>query len=429
MYTNGCWIADATGDTMLNGNGLNPGSFTNNWCSDITGIPDPHSNVFLPFPGDSTKYILFHQTGDVTMPNSVSSKLYYSLVDITHNSGLGEVIQKNVIAFQDTLDPGMGVCKHANGRDWWIVIFKDNTDLIYKVLLTPAGIASVTSQHLNMPPHNNYNGQPQFSPDGHKFAYHYKHGVTNAVIHEVRLFDFDRCNGMFSNGNLMSITDSSTGSGLAFSPNSQYLYFSSFRNIYQLNTDTSNVFASLQKVAVWDGYCYPYGFTCSVFWPMYLAADGKIYITSGSGLIDLNYINSPDSSGLACDVQQHALRIPCFSSRGNVLHPNYYLGPVIGSQCDTLAHVGIQQHEDEIQNFRLSPNPSNSFIKIIYLLPQNQSGVFEVYDLTGKIVFKQILSAWSSLQNYNLSFLEDGLYQCVVRSGNNITTKKLMIIR
>lgn len=39
MVSNGCWIADATGDTMQNGSGLLPNNFTNTWCDDISGIP------------------------------------------------------------------------------------------------------------------------------------------------------------------------------------------------------------------------------------------------------------------------------------------------------------------------------------------------------------------------------------------------------
>lgn len=31
MASNGIWIANATGDTMLNGGGLNPGGITPNW--------------------------------------------------------------------------------------------------------------------------------------------------------------------------------------------------------------------------------------------------------------------------------------------------------------------------------------------------------------------------------------------------------------
>ena len=171
MYTNGCWIADATGDTMQNGGGLNPGPFTSSWCGASIGIPDIYSSIILPWPGDSTKYILFHQTGNFNIPNSNSSELYYSVIDITLNGGLGAVTQKNQIAFQDSLSPGMTACKHANGRDWWIVILKDNSDILYKILLTPSGITNITNQHLGMPPHNNYNGQPQFSPDGTKIVF------------------------------------------------------------------------------------------------------------------------------------------------------------------------------------------------------------------------------------------------------------------
>jgi hypothetical protein len=65
------------------------------------------------------------------------------------------------------------------------------------------------------------------------------------------------------------------------------------------------------------------------FWFMYLAANGKIYISSGNGVVDYHYISYPDSAGMACDVHLHDLHLPCYSFRGNVYHPNYYLG------CDT----------------------------------------------------------------------------------------------
>ena len=50
MATNGCWIADATGDTMQNGGGLLPNSFSYDWCDATTGIPYSHTSVFLPHP-------------------------------------------------------------------------------------------------------------------------------------------------------------------------------------------------------------------------------------------------------------------------------------------------------------------------------------------------------------------------------------------
>ena len=57
MSSNGIWIADATGDTMMNGSGLNPGGITPNWTY---GLPLSANNIFSPYPNDSDKYILFH---------------------------------------------------------------------------------------------------------------------------------------------------------------------------------------------------------------------------------------------------------------------------------------------------------------------------------------------------------------------------------
>jgi hypothetical protein len=428
---NGCWIADSTGNQMLNGDNLNPNSFTNSWCTATTGIPIMHSSIILPFPGDSTKYILFHQTGNVNA-NNMSTEFYYTLIDITLNNGLGAVTLKNQIIIQDTLNDGINACKHANGRDWWIIVLKDHSDSVYKVLLTPFGITSVTTQSLGFTPHDGFNGQPQFSPDGTKFAYHQRIYGPNGhpVTHEIRYVNFDRCTGNFYSPQLISMVDYYSGYGLAFSSNSKYLYFSTWYKILQLNTDTTNISASLDTVANYDGYCYPDNQSCTDFWFMYLAADSKIYITSGSSVIDIHCISSPDSAGVQCNVQQHLIRTPCYTGRGNVLHPNYYLGPVIGSACDTLAHVGLQEHLEEIQNFQISPNPlQDGALKITYLLPQNKSGVFELFDTNGKVLFTQKLPEWSSLQYLYLPELSNGLYYCSITSGNSRMTQKLIVLK
>jgi len=52
MSSNGVWIADATGDTMMNGGGLNP-----SW--DVNAHPRGlliNGNIFLSFPEDSINY-------------------------------------------------------------------------------------------------------------------------------------------------------------------------------------------------------------------------------------------------------------------------------------------------------------------------------------------------------------------------------------
>ncbi len=428
MVSNGCWIADATGDTMLNGNGLNPNSFTNDYCDSFGGLPLPHGNIILPYPSNPDKYILFHQTGNYNN-NLISTELYYSEIDLSLNGGLGAVTAKNQIILNDNLSWGLAACKHANGRDWWIVTLKDMTTIIHKFLLDSSGITYMGTQNLGFPQPFNYNAtQSVFSPDGTKFAYTFGQGGTNP-FHDVRLFNFDRCSGNFTGLEYIALNDSSNGFSLAFSPNSKYLYHSSFQRVYQFNTDTSDIAASKATVAVNDVFYSPVPPFSTNFWLMYLAANGKIYISSGNGVVDYHYISYPDSAGMACDVHLHDLHLPCYSFRGNVNHPNYYLGcDTTQTTCPCLA-TGINEIKQHDFKFSVSPNPSNGSFKIIYLLPQNQKGVFDVYDITGKKVFSYYLPQWSTLQNFDLSFLGGGVYQCLIKSNGFITAKKLAIIK
>jgi hypothetical protein len=417
---------------MLNGTGLNPGMFTDSWC-DQNGpgaMPFSHANLIIPYPDDPTKFILFHQAGDYNMPGTVPSKLYYTIVDMTLDGGLGgvPVNQKNLIAITDTLSAGIAACKHANGRDWWVIAVKDSINLLYKILVTPNGITSISTQNFNFPVAYYNACQPVFSPDGKKFAY--TNLRTGALgFHDVRLFSFDRCTGMFDSLTYIYVPNE-PGFGLAFSSNSKYLYHSSFTKIYQLNTDTTDIPPSNTLVATYDGFIsgFPPNCCATDFWLMYLAANGKIYISSGSGVVDMHFINYPDSAGLACDVQQHALPLPCLSGRGNVNHPNYYLG------CDTTlgctpCYVGIEERGKHDFKFSVTPNPTSGNIKIVYLLPQNKSGVFEMYDINGKKVYEQRLPPWSTLQWITLPEVSEGIYSGVIKSGVEIASKKIVLIK
>jgi hypothetical protein len=349
MVSNGCWIADATGDTMMNGGGLIPNSFTNNWCNYYTGLPIPHDVLFLPFPDDSNKVILLHQSG-TSSSNFFSDGLYYTLIDKTLNNGLGAVVpgQKNIKLPQSDLIQGMAACKHANGRDWWIVVFEHNTDLIYVYLLTPSGVSLNNQQNLGITPNVLLGGQKTFSPDGRKFAHLYYDGITGAVNNYIRIFDFNRCTGQFSNKIEITYLEVEGGVGVAFSSDSRKLYFDTFHKIFQINLDTTNVAASMDTIAINDGYFSPYPPLQSDFWMMTPAPNGKIYISSGNSVIDLHYINYPDSNGVACDVQQHAVHLPCYSARGHVYHPNYYLGCDTTLGCPCLITTGLNDLTDMI---------------------------------------------------------------------------------
>ncbi len=424
MSSNGIWIANATGDTMLNGSGLNPGGITPNWPN---GLPLVGNNVIVPFPNDSSKYILVHHSAE--SHNGVYSpvnKLYQTIIDMNLDGGLGGVTLKNIAVINDTLNGGIGITRHANGRDWWIVMQKDSSDKVFKILLDATGTNMVSVQSLNFSPlpWGNF-AQLTFSPNGKKFI-----GSTYVPFvkeSSVVLADFDRCSGMFSNVQIINLTDSFYILGLAFSPSGKYAYACSSGYIFQVDTDSMTV----DTVAVYDGFISPGPSCCATqFWNMYLAANGKIYVTSGSSVQHITEINYPDSAGLACDVQQHAVALPgYYHLRAVPNHPNYYLGCDTTLGCPCLNFTGISEPGHHDFRFSIAPNPNNGSFKIVYLLPQNQSGILEVMDMKGRKVYSQQLAPWSTLQQVQLpANMAGGLYQCSITSGGERASLKLVVI-
>jgi len=85
--------------------------------------------------------------------------------------------------------------------------------------------------------------------------------------------------------------------------------------------------------------------------------------------------------------------------------------------------------DDEYQSFLIYPNPAKGSIEIIYQLPQNKSGMFELYDVSGKKVFTYTLPPWSTKQDFDLSFLSNGMYHAVITSDGFTKAEKLVLLR
>jgi hypothetical protein len=435
MYANGCWIADATGDTMQNGNNINPGSHSASYCNNFSGLNYPSMSAFLTYPGDTNLVLFVHHACNDGV-NINSDTLFYSIIDKRINNGLGAVTQKRLVARKalgSRVLPAMSIVQHGNGRDWWVVTVSKFSDSLDVSLFTPTGVINYPRKASGFSGVNNgYGGLNLFSPDGTKFAFRCGDSFsTGGGIAYTRVLDFDRCTGLFTNPRQLNDTVYTQIVLLNFSPNSKYLYSGNLNMITQINLDSVVLSTGLDTVCQITPYCWPYsGLTCNKFMNGYLAANGKIYISSANSMVEMNYINHPDSNGVACDVQQHALRLPCYVFRSHVFHPNYYLGPAIGSACDSLPHVGLQENLNQVQNFKLYPNPSpsSSEIKISYLLPQNKEGRFFIYDNVGKLMYNEYLPPWSTLQYIQLPTLANGVYTCIIRSNNNQQVQKLVIV-
>ncbi|MCX6292390.1 MAG: hypothetical protein NT126_11600, partial [Bacteroidetes bacterium] len=327
--SNGNFIANSQNDTMVNGSGLNPTSFTAQTPNDSLGLPLPQGNLIIPFPGDSMKYYLFHETFDDYGNTYCTLYLYYSVIDMVLDSGRGAVIQKNVILLSDSLVEGrLTACKHANGRDSWLICHQYNTNRYYKYLISPFGINGPYTQNIGVV--RGIWGQSVFSPDGNKFSYY------EPSLGDLDIMNFDRCTGSFSNLIHIAINDSAGIGGVAFSPNSQVLYVSSMNYVYQFDVTSTNVASTKTTVAIYDGYYSPQPPLATVFYLSQLAPDGKIYINCGNSTIDMHVINYPDSLGLSCNLCQHCIHLPTFNAFTIPNHPNYFLGAETGSLCDTV---------------------------------------------------------------------------------------------
>ncbi|MBK9514254.1 MAG: T9SS type A sorting domain-containing protein [Flavobacteriales bacterium] len=167
-------------------------------------------------------------------------------------------------------------------------------------------------------------------------------------------------------------------------------------------------------IAEWDTFYSPFPPFATVFDMAQLAPDGKIYISTSNGTLHLHVINNPDAPGLGCNMVQHQLELPRYFSNSLPNHPNYHLGPVDGSICDSLGvNVGLPERGPPIA-INAYPNPSNGRFTLSYAA-QPSAGVLEVRDLSGKLVRQERIPAWSTVHAVDLDDATSGLYLCKVR--------------
>lgn len=400
FYSNGIYIANAQNDTMMNGVGLNPGPWTS--TRDSFGLTLPQGNLIIPFPTDTTKYYLFHGTVDDYGNTYGSFYLYYSVIDMTLDGGLGAVVKKNVVLLNDTLVTGLlTACKHGNGRDWWMTCHEFGTNKYYKYLITDTGIAGPFFQNIGSV--RDIWSQCVFSPDGNWFAYYCP------LSGDLDVYEFDRCTGTFSNPINIIFNDSAVAGGVAFSAQSSVLYVSSMNYVYQFDMMAANIATSQTTVAVWDSFYSPSPPFATNFYLSHLAPDGKIYINCGNGTFDMHVINFPDSLGVACDLQQHSIHLPAKNAFTMVNHPNYFLNALAGSICDTL--TAVTNIKTGIGDVNVFPNPANRLLYVQWRGVNNlRKAELHVYNTMGQLMSLPFTVLKEEYFELNVSQLPTGIY-------------------
>ena len=402
FFSNGIWVKDKHGNILENGDSINAGNMADQHRE--YGYRVFNGAFFLPFPNDSNSCLLFHMFNEeLPTVGYTYQKLLYTKIDRTANNGLGKVIEKNtpLLVGDETLGfHHASTVRHANGRDWWIILPNQLEPIYYRFLLSPNGIEGPEIQEIGYPPYQPIQyelvGINLFSQDGSKYI---DHEMFKGEGFQV--FDFDRCTGMLSNPIKV---DYETGfevsngtSGIALSPSGRFAYMIYNRDykyrLVQYDLSASDIEASEVLLSECPGPVSPY--ECSFVMPM-LAPDNKIYIGAQIDTTSYHVIHYPDSLGLACDFEYGGFEIGKTPSFTPPYFPNYRLYDVPGSTCDTLgidAPVGTVAVEEQEEKAALDiyPNPSSGEVHIRYGGLSGKDGQVEVFNLQGQRIKSLVL--------------------------------------
>ena len=158
-----------------------------------------------------------------------------------------------------------------------------------------------------------------------------------------------------------------------------------------------------------------------------LGPDNRMYINCGNGTLDIHRIEYPDSAGLACDVQQHSIHLATYNAFTIPNHPNYFLGSIPGSPCDSLTPVA--EIKNNIIPIRINPNPAQNTFYLNYELPYGQSATATIYNTLGQAVMKKNLYWYFGYLQVDCSELRNGVYTIRVENGKLIGASKFVVLK
>src|ERR1043165_832259 len=419
-YSFGLTLQNSTGDT-IQGGGCCLGQSVDMPSLWYYGVGSVHlqGTIILPRLGYLNQYYLFLKDME-TLPDGQPTRITATLFDMSLNNGRGKVLSRAIpICNGNTLSGSrMTACKHANGRDWWLVNHEYLTNKIITHLVTPDSIYGPYSQNIGGAGIEiDEDGWDVFSQDGEKFAT-VTAGMTYYDNH-FSLLDFDRCTGLFSNYvSVAAVNDSDHYfSFLAFSPNNRFLYAGSNHYIYQYDLLDSNISSSASQL-VHDSIGQP------LLGMMTLMPDNRIHVAGWTGPSEyLSVIDSPDLKFPTCAFHLRSLYVSNSVAIHNAPNfPNYNLGPSVGSSCDTLAGLTSDFGMMKEKIMSVFPNPTKDFLTIDYGFAAWNKGelYLEISNELGQLIYQQHLPMFSGFQNLDVTQFALGLYSAYIKCNNVI---------
>ena len=282
FYTDGVTVWNANNQVMTNGTGLLGG--TASLLSSTTAA------VIVPKPGNSSLFYI------VTIDEQSSNNgVRYSVIDMTLNGGLGDVVagQKNIFLFQ-TNSEKLEVVPASDGLGYWLITHDIPGNSFFSFKIDNAGIQTIPVISQIGGTQGNGAGHMKINKQFNKIAM----GLLNlgsGSSTQIELYDFNNTTGVISNPTTWNYNfPVALIYGIEFSPNGKVLYVSDLQNLIQYDITQPTPLA-IENSA--------YQVSNSNSTSLQLGIDDKIYVNAGS----INAINCPNKLGAACGYQTNVI--------------------------------------------------------------------------------------------------------------------------
>ncbi len=345
LWTNGMEIISGSGKIIADTIAFYKNDKPNYWNYNFSqsrqkpfGFPLHNGALILPSPNSSDYSVFYHSSQ--LHPDTYFQVSKYLEARIRYNPD-----SSFTVAYQDSLfskylhwySGPIKAVRHANGRDWWAINFQEHSPYSNTYLFDQNGIRFHHTDTADVIVQGGL-GQTAFSNDGKYLAR--MDAITIAEGQYITLYSFDRCNGQLRRLETFH-TEAGYFTGVAFSPSDRYLYADDNTHLWQWDLWSDDINSSQTLIDTFDGFIQPGWFEVT-FAAMMNAPDGRIYIISPGGSSKfMHVINHPDLGGASCDFRQHSINLPYWNGRTAPNIPNFRLGPLDGSDCDTL---GLNNH-------------------------------------------------------------------------------------
>jgi hypothetical protein len=399
FYTNGETIWNKNNVVMTNGTNLN---------GSVTG---GETVMILRVHSEENLYYVF------TVSEFASANGFrYSIVDMSLQGGLGEVILKNELLFAPATEKLSAVYNDSD-NSYWIIAHQwgNNTFAAYKLNSTGLDTIPILSStgHINQGGvyggSHDALGEMSVSPDGTRIACAYNYS------HNFELYDFDYLTGVVSNPILISNLPNIWG--VEFSSDSKKLYTTLWTQSevaqYDISSNNSTTIAASKFVVgnVPFSGSYASGY-------LELAPNGIIYIAKWNGT-SLSEIDNPDSLGAACGFTNAG-----FNLGGNIsqcgLSPSPVFPPPIVQSVDNSKFTFLSHS--------VFPNPADEefIIKIPLEIVQHNCN-FQLFTIEGKkIISMPLVGIETRIKRENIPA---GNYLCLLLCDGKIVGEEKLLLK